>query len=130
MCAIFLIFFNKDSARGCRALTWYQVRNILSRLCFVPDDSQPLGALVPMPPSLLCPGRMISNFFHLLASFNFRWHFVSSSAAPSQTPLIKIFKIAYINKYFNISIFTPHLNNRVKTNLNIFFVFPLYQINF
>ena len=47
------------------------------------------------------PGRMISNSFHLLASFNFRWHFVSSSAAPSQTPLIKIFKIAHININFN-----------------------------
>ena len=43
-CAIFFVFFNKDSARGCRALTWYQVRNILARLCFAPDDSQPLGA--------------------------------------------------------------------------------------
>ena len=60
---------------------------------------------------------------HLLASFNFRWHFVSSSAAPSQTPLIKIFKIAHINVNFNTSILTPHLNSRVKTNLNIFFVF-------
>ena len=44
--AIFPVFSNKDSARGCRALTWYQVRNILARLCFAPDDSQPLGALV------------------------------------------------------------------------------------
>lgn len=52
---LFLIFFNKDSARECRVLTWYPVRNILAQLCFAPDDSQPLGALVPMHPSFLYP---------------------------------------------------------------------------
>ena len=56
---------NKDSARGCRALTWYQVRNILARLCFAPDDSQPLGALVPMHPSLLCP----AGWFPILSTY-------------------------------------------------------------
>ena len=108
-------------------MTRYQVRNILARLCFAPDDSQPLGADASF--SLL-PGRMISNSFHLLASFNFRWHLISSSASPSQTPLIKLCKIAHVNINFNTSILTPHLNNRVKTNLNISFVFPLYKINF
>ena len=44
-------------------MTWYQVRNILARLCFAPDDSQPLGALVSMHPSLL-PGRV--SFLSLL----------------------------------------------------------------
>ena len=51
----FLIFFNKDLARGYRALTWYHVRNILAQLCFALDDTQPLGAFVPMHPSFLYP---------------------------------------------------------------------------
>lgn len=32
------LLFDKDSARGCQALTWYRVRNILFQLCSAPDD--------------------------------------------------------------------------------------------
>ena len=59
-----LRLFYKDSARGCRALTRYQVRNILARLCYAPDDSQPLGALVSMHPFLSCPAGRFSLLIH------------------------------------------------------------------
>ena len=66
-----LYLFLKDSARACRAMTWYRVRNILARLCFAPDDSQPLGALVPMNPPFVYPAGWLSSHFHVtLRAFN------------------------------------------------------------
>ena len=42
-----------------QALTWYRVRNILARSCFAPDDSQPLGALVPV---VFVPINELTNY--------------------------------------------------------------------
>ena len=58
--------FHKNSARGSRPLTWYQVRSILAQLCFALDDSQPLGDLVLMHPSFLC----LPDGFHFSPSLS------------------------------------------------------------
>ena len=69
---ISLLFYN-DLARGCRALTWYPVRNILAQLCNAPDDSQLQGAFVWMHPfAYTRPEEACKSLLHFLSfCFNF-----------------------------------------------------------